>query len=102
MDIIKNCLGEPDEEYVLFGDEKNKNIYDNELENKDIKTNVQQRPSEMKDCFRVRQENQKTLLSTFKSGFSSISMILTTSIINLQLHLIKPSHITTSLYFARQ
>lgn len=51
MDIIKNCFLEPGGEYVLFGDEK-QNIYDNELENRDIKTNVQQRPSEMKDCFR--------------------------------------------------
>lgn len=51
MDIIKNYFLEPGGEYVLFGDEK-QNIYDNELENKDIKTNVQQRPSEMKDCFR--------------------------------------------------
>lgn len=51
MDIIKSCFLEPGGEYVLFGDEK-QNIYDNELENKDIKTNVQQRPSEMKDCFR--------------------------------------------------
>ena len=51
MDIIKNCFLEPEGEYVLFGDEK-QNIYDNELENKDIKTNVQQRPSELKDCYR--------------------------------------------------
>lgn len=51
MDIIKNCFLAQNGEYVLFGDEK-QNIYDNELENRDIKTNVQQRPSEMKDCFR--------------------------------------------------
>ena len=51
MDIIKTCFLERGGEYVLFGDEK-QNIYDNELENRDIKTNVQQRPSEMKDCFR--------------------------------------------------
>lgn len=51
MDIIKNCFLDSGGEYVLFGDEK-QNIYDNELENKDIKTNVKQRPSEMKDCFR--------------------------------------------------
>jgi hypothetical protein len=55
MDIIKNYFLEPGGEYVLFGDEK-QNIYDNELENKDIKTNVQQRPSEMKDCFRSDQK----------------------------------------------
>lgn len=51
MEIIKNCFLEPGGEYVLFGDEK-QNIYGNELDNKDIKTNVQQRPSEMKNCFR--------------------------------------------------
>jgi hypothetical protein len=51
MDIIKGCFLDAGGEYVLFGDEK-QNIYDNELENKDIKTNVKQRPSEMKECFR--------------------------------------------------
>lgn len=51
MDIIKNCFLSDSGEYVLFGDEK-QNIYDNELENKDIKTNIQQRPTQLKDCFR--------------------------------------------------
>jgi hypothetical protein len=51
MDIIKNCFLDAGGEYVLFGDEK-QNIYDNEQENKDIRTNVKQRPSEMKECFR--------------------------------------------------
>lgn len=51
MDIIKDCFLEDGGEYILFGDEK-QNIYDNELDNKDVKTNVQQRPSEMKSSFR--------------------------------------------------
>jgi hypothetical protein len=51
MDIVKKYYLAPGGEYVLFGDEK-QNIYNNELENKDIKTNVKFRPSEMKDCFR--------------------------------------------------
>lgn len=51
MNVIKNCFLEDGGEYVLFGDEK-QNIYSNEIENKDIKTNVQQKPSELKDCFR--------------------------------------------------
>lgn len=51
MDIIKNCFLAEEGEYVLFGDEK-QNIYDNEQENKDIQTNVKQRPTEMKECFR--------------------------------------------------
>lgn len=51
MNVIKNCFLEEGGEYVLFGDEK-QNIYSNEIENKDIKTNVQQKPSELKDCFR--------------------------------------------------
>lgn len=51
MNVIKSCFLEEGGEYVLFGDEK-QNIYSNEIENKDIKTNVQQKPSELKDCFR--------------------------------------------------
>ena len=46
MRIIKKYFLESNGEYVLFGDEK-QNIYDNELENKDIKTNIAQRPSTM-------------------------------------------------------
>lgn len=51
MDIIKNCFLVEGGEYVLFGDEK-QNIYDNEQEYKDVKTNVRQRPSTMRECFR--------------------------------------------------
>ncbi|MBL7813906.1 MAG: NERD domain-containing protein [Saprospiraceae bacterium] len=51
MDVIKKCFLAENGEYVLFGDEK-QNIYSNEIENKDIKTNVQQNPSTLKDCFR--------------------------------------------------
>lgn len=46
MRIIKKYFLEQQGEYVLFGDEK-QNIYDNELDNKDIKTNVQGKPTTM-------------------------------------------------------
>jgi hypothetical protein len=51
MDVIKDCFLEEDGEYVVFGDEK-QNIYGNELENMDIKTNVVGAPSKLKDWFR--------------------------------------------------
>lgn len=51
MDLIKENFLSEDGEYVLWGDEK-QNIYDNELEEKDLKTNVKGRPSELKDSFR--------------------------------------------------
>src|SRR5690606_25386154 len=51
MDIIKSCFLEQGGEYVLFGDEK-QNIYDNELENRDIRTNVRGGPTLLKDCYR--------------------------------------------------
>ncbi len=51
MDILKECFLVDDGEYVLFGDVK-QNIYSNVTENKDISTNVQSRPIELKRCFR--------------------------------------------------
>jgi hypothetical protein len=51
MDVIRDCFLEEDGEYVVFGDEK-QNIYGNELENKDIKTNIIGAPSRLKDWFR--------------------------------------------------
>jgi len=66
MDVIKNCFLEENGEYVLLGDEK-QNIYSNEIENKDIKTNVQQRPSQLKQCFR---SNKK--IKDIAIGFQNI------------------------------
>lgn len=70
MDMVKKHFLKENGEYVLFGDEK-QNIYGNELENRDIKTNVSGRPTELKHCFRSDQrirkfavEFQRKLLST--------------------------------------
>lgn len=70
MDMVKKYFLKEHGEYVLFGDEK-QNIYGNELENRDIKTNVSGRPTELKHCFRSDQrirefavEFQRKLLST--------------------------------------
>ncbi|WP_346855409.1 NERD domain-containing protein [uncultured Draconibacterium sp.] len=54
MDIIKKYFLVEGGEYVLFGDEK-QNIFGNKQQNKDIVTNIQQRPTELKDCFRSEQ-----------------------------------------------
>lgn len=69
MDIIKNCFLINEGEYVLFGDEK-QNIYDNELDNKDIRTNIKQRPSKMNVCFRS-DIKIKNLAVSFQKQFSS-------------------------------
>lgn len=50
MEILKECFLEPDGEYVLFGDVK-QNIYNNQIEGKDVKTNVLG-VTELKNCFR--------------------------------------------------
>ena len=51
MDIIKKYFLTTGGEYIIFGDEK-QNIYGNELNQKDIVTNVVGKPSELKHCFR--------------------------------------------------
>lgn len=51
MEIIKNYFLLEDGEYVLFGDVK-QNIYDNEIESKNIITNVPGRPSMLTRSFR--------------------------------------------------
>lgn len=51
MDIIKDCFLTEDGEYLLFGDVK-QNIYNNETEHKDVKTNIPVRPIELKESFR--------------------------------------------------
>ncbi|MBK9357017.1 MAG: hypothetical protein IPN08_06455 [Bacteroidales bacterium] len=69
MDIIKNYFLEPEGEYVLYGDEK-QNIYANELENKDIKTNVARAPSILKECFRSEKRIKDIAVSFQRSQFS--------------------------------
>ncbi len=70
MDIIKECFLEEGGEYILFGDEK-QNIYDNELDNKDIKTNIKQRPSELKSSFRSGLKIKDLAISFQKEFFTN-------------------------------
>ena len=51
MEIIKECFLSENGEYVLFGDVK-QNIYNNSISQKDIVTNVQRKPIQLKNCFR--------------------------------------------------
>jgi len=51
MEIIKEYFLVPNGEYVLFGDVK-QNIYNNEIDNRDIVTNVIGKPTELKRCYR--------------------------------------------------
>lgn len=51
MDIIKEYFLAPDGEYLLFGDVK-QNIYNNEIEGKDVMTNVRGGVIALKNCFR--------------------------------------------------
>lgn len=69
MDIIKNYFLEKEGEYVAFGDEK-QNIYGNELENKDIKTNIRRKPTELKHCFRSEKKIKEIALGFQKDRFS--------------------------------
>ncbi len=67
MDIIKQCFLKEGGEYVLFGDEK-QNIYGNELDNKDVRTNVIGAPSLLKFCYRSG-ENIRRLACEFQKHF---------------------------------
>lgn len=51
MNIIKDCFLSNGGEYLLFGDVK-QNIYNNQVDNKDIITNVVGKPTELLRCFR--------------------------------------------------
>ena len=51
MDILKNCFLSDGGEYLLFGDVK-QNIYNNQVDNKDIVTNIVGKPTELLRCFR--------------------------------------------------
>jgi len=76
MDLIKKNFLADDGEYVLWGDEK-QNIYSNELEEKDLKTNVIGKPSTLKDSFRSVKKI-KDLAIQFQKRISHINIILTT------------------------
>lgn len=52
--IIKQCFLQAGGEYVLLGDEK-QNIYDTPLEQRDVRTNIKQRPTRMRQTFRLNQ-----------------------------------------------
>jgi hypothetical protein len=51
MNILKNCFLSNGGEYLLFGDVK-QNIYNNQVDNKDIVTNIVGKPTELLRCFR--------------------------------------------------
>jgi len=51
MNIIKDCFLSNGGEYLLFGDVK-QNIYNNQVDNKDIVTNIVGKPTELLRCFR--------------------------------------------------
>ena len=51
MEIIKRFYRDTEGDYVLFGDVK-QNIYGQPIAQKDVVTNVQGKPNELKDCYR--------------------------------------------------
>lgn len=70
MDLIKENFLAVDGEYVLWGDEK-QNIYDNELEEKDVKTNVIGKPSTLKDSFRSVKKIKDIAIKFQKQNFAT-------------------------------
>lgn len=71
MVILKNFFLKENGQYVLFGDVK-QNIYGNETDNKDVKTNVPGRPKELKTCHRSNFKIRQLSLNFQKSFFSGI------------------------------
>ncbi len=69
MDLIKENFLTSNGEYVILGDEK-QNIYGNELEEKDLKTNVKGRPSELKDSFRSVGKIKNLAIQFQKNNFT--------------------------------
>lgn len=61
LEVLKRCFLKLGGEYVLFGDEK-QNIYDLELSERDVRTNIKQRPTRMKQTFRLNQALADTTL----------------------------------------
>lgn len=70
MDLIKENFLTEDGEFILWGDEK-QNIYDTELEEKDLKTNVKGRPSELKDSFRSVKKIKDLAIKFQQQNFTS-------------------------------
>lgn len=70
LEVVKQCFLRPGGEYVLFGDEK-QNIYDLELTERDVRTNVPQRPTRMNETFRLNQALADTTLDYQKQCMSS-------------------------------
>jgi hypothetical protein len=68
MDMIKLNFLNSGGEYVIWGDEK-QNIYNNELEQKDLKTNVRGNPSLLKDSFRAVKQLKDLAVQFQKRNF---------------------------------
>lgn len=71
MVILKTYFLKENGQYVLFGDVK-QNIYGNETDNKETKTNIQGRPKELKICHRSRFKVRKLALDYQKSFFQGV------------------------------
>lgn len=70
MDLIKENFLADDGEYIILGDEK-QNIYDNELEEKDLKTNVKGKPNTLKDSFRSVKKIKDLAIKFQQQNFTS-------------------------------
>lgn len=70
MEILKKYFLEEKGEYVIFSDEK-QNIYNNQIDNKDIVTNVIGRPSVMKESFRLDSYIRDAAIEFQKQFFSA-------------------------------
>lgn len=70
MDLIKDNFLAEEGEYLILGDEK-QNIYDNELEEKDLKTNVKGKPNTLKDSFRSVKKIKDLAIKFQQQNFTS-------------------------------
>ena len=71
MLILKTFFLKENGQYVLFGDVK-QNIYGNETDDKDVKTNIPGRPKELKICHRSKFKIRQFSLDFQKTFFSGI------------------------------
>lgn len=74
FEILKKCFLRPGGEYVLFGDEK-QNIYNLELSNRDVRTNIAQRPTRMMRTFRLNHSLADAALDYQNACFRTKYMI---------------------------
>lgn len=79
LEVLKHCFLKQGGEYVLFGDEK-QNIYDLELSERDVRTNIKQRPTRMKQTFRLNQALADTTLD-YQKRFMGTKYVLDNDII---------------------